>query len=282
MTQEKAHDILDAVTKSEKIMFVISRQDFPLWRRAIAILAAVFTIGAWNCSFSSSATVLIVAIVLPIIGMNFRAPLAQMAVRASLWLSLIVGITNTSAKPIGSLAAALALVSLGGMGLRRKEGDSNSWFQPREYRGVLHAIGLLSIMQILFLFIYVEHSMRSFASEWMIAHPFRVVFELFWVMTSVVGLVGLYRMRIWGFLIHGFTTVALAAFSLLGETRLFGFEWMPIPSIVWLPISAASLLLLGVLGFGLATRRQWQLANSQYIGNTVLFLVAVVTYLSCD
>ena len=223
---------------------LLSRSALPIWRRALATFALVPAVGAWNQRGAGVA--LGIGLVLPTLTMHLRATWAQLAMRAALWTALVI-VASPGAKPIGVVGGAIALLALSTKGL---EGEDN--FRPRAFRAELQA--LLVVGGVATLSLVAEASTGSM--RWARLHPARVAFQVGWIIVAMIGLVGTYRLRVWGVLCLLGAIAACASFALLGDQRVAGYVlWSELSPRVWLSLFAVAAGITGMLARSLRDSR---------------------------
>ncbi|APR75388.1 Hypothetical protein A7982_00734 [Minicystis rosea] len=161
-------------------------------------------------------------VVMAALFLHLAHPAAQLAVRAVLWASVFFGVIhfNTSGglalhtlvadKNFGLLAAACALLALGGAGLRNAP-----VFTPVAFRRTLLVSLVGALVQMLLLACVMSHQTAG-----MSPHPRRVVFDLVLLAAVGLGAAGTYRLRSWGPLMTWLTTAALTVVVALSHCHI--------------------------------------------------------------
>lgn len=232
-----------AVGRQTQSEIWLSPTELPVWRRLLACVAVVGAMGAWNLR-GPAPVVGLLALVVPILGMQLRLPWAQLAARASLCTGLLLGF-GLEAKPFGAAAATVALLALGGAGLRERDRLSG-----RSFHGELTVLVVAASAGALLIALDVLDS-RSYLA----AHPRRAWVRIGTWVALAAAIVGAHRGRTWGVLALVVVTGLCTFVACLGHHRVGGYVlWEELAAERWVVLFAVIAFAAGSIAHSLRTR----------------------------
>ncbi len=189
----------------------------PLWRRALVLAGLLAPAVVWGREAHQSprdALVMAAFLIGPVVaamGLSFvNHPGAQLLCRGAAWFQLLIGtvaaVSSHAWEPVAiALGAGLALLAIGTTGLAAGEATRGS-FAPVAFRRSLMVSLVMGMAEIQGLSAVSSTLMHESGKNQLYAASLGVC-----AVVLAVGVVGLYRLRVWGLLMHLLAMVGLAS-----------------------------------------------------------------------